>query len=200
MFNLPLLKACVQQQQILEDMVNPPRIVLDRDSLADAVQLYAAYADLLDRTQRRLLFKAGKVNHPETPAIGSLLTALIQGALARGYLLRRAVELGSSINYVPVTSDDPDKKTYELSGPSIPVDRAEDLHKAIRWLEQLLAVHQRDWPQEAVPTPEQALASHKNGESQALAEAFAEIAGLDPSEWGNRVEEIRTKMPNRGGG
>src|SRR5580704_16512491 len=93
MFDVPLLKACMQQQQILEELLKPPTIALDRDSLADAVQFFGGYAEQIDRAQRRLLFTAAKENHPETPAIGNLLTALIQAALARGYLLKQAVGL-----------------------------------------------------------------------------------------------------------
>jgi hypothetical protein len=200
MFDIPLLKACIQQQQILEEMVKSPRAVLDRESLAEAVQFYAAFADQLDRSQRCLLFRAGKVNHPETPAIGELLAAIINAALARGYLLRQAVVMAGKVNYLPAAPEPTESSTYDLKGPSKPIDRADDLDRAIERLEKLHRVHVRDWPREVTPSFDEAIAADKNGETQSLAEACAGISGLEPAEWHKRVEDHRRKAQARSAG
>lgn len=178
MFDQPLIKACVQQQQMLEEVVNPAGPPPDRDALADAVQLLRSHADLLDRTQRRLLFLAGKGTQPDAPATGTLLTSLVQAALARGRLLRRAVER-------PGTA---------------PVDRAADLDAALDRLERLLAAHERLWPWEPVPTADEVLAAARAGEGQDADAAFAEIAGLDAAAWEGRVADYRRSRAAGGAG
>ena len=200
MFDVPLLKACVEQRRVLEELIKPPRIVLDRDSLAEAVLLYALYSEQLDPYPRCLLLKTGKVDHPETPAIGDLISSLIKATLARGYLLKRAVGLAGRVNHVPVPSSDPNTLSYELKGPAIKVDGAEHLDEAIRRLEKLLEVHSRDWPWTQTPTQDEALAAHRNGESETLADAFASISNLDAAAWGRQVEEFRLKKQIQAGG
>jgi hypothetical protein len=200
MFDQPLIKACVQQQQMIEDLVGPQRLALDRDALADAVQLLHAHAGLLDRAQRRLLLAAGKGNHPESPGIGTLLTSLIQAALARGYLLKQAVGLAGRVEHGPAPSDRPDAVENAAHPTTVPVDRASDLDAALARLERLLALHQREWPWEPVPTAEEVLAADRTGGTQPAAEAFAQLAGLDVAAWEERVAEYRRRRARAGGG
>jgi len=200
MFDIPLLQACVQQQKLLEEMVKPPMTTLERDSLAAAVQMFASHVDLLHRTQSNLHFKAGKTNHPETAAIGSMLSALIQAAIARGNLLRTAVEMAGKVNDVPVPTSRPDTAVYEINGHAIPVDRAQDLDKSLSRLANLLDIHERNWPHEPVPNRAEALKADNNSESQPLDVAFAEAAGLDLKDWNSRVEEHRRRKLQPAGG
>lgn len=172
MLEIPLLKACLSQQQALEELIGSPKNGLDRETLADAVQLYASYAMLLDRVQRRLLFRKGMVSDSEVPALGHFLTGLIESAIARGHQLREAMESGDQ---------------------SRPVDRGEDLATGLRRLKQLLDIHLRGWPNEPIPTREEVLAQYERGETQTVTEAFAEIAGLSVEAWERRVEEYRKK-------
>lgn len=166
-FDNHLLQACVQQQQMLEQMVKPPNITLDREALADAVQVFANHADLLERTQRRLLFKAGRVNHPESKAIGSQIASLIEAAIARGNLLNQAGDA------------------------AIGNDRSSQLSKSLQRLEQLGVLHSKTWPQERLPTPDEVAEADRRGETLDLDEAFADMLNLDADSWSDLVAKHR---------
>src|SRR5207244_1333075 len=80
-----------------------------------------------------------------------------------------------------------DDLTRTFAGTDRPIPQADQLPEAIRQVETLKNQALGFWPYSAASVAD-GLAEHARGETENLAEAFANIAGVSKDEWLRRVE------------
>ncbi|MCI0462661.1 MAG: hypothetical protein L0Z62_37405 [Gemmataceae bacterium] len=195
-----LLRMCVEQSLLLEDLLTPGRRVPANPVwLGEAVQAFASFASLLERAQKSLVLRAGSGRLLDAEATGDLLAGLIKSALAHGQVLRKTIELAEHLQHVAAEANDLGWTISHPGNGACEVEGIEELDRALAFLKDLLQVHQTSWPRERVPTRKEAIAAHERGESLDPEEVFADTAQVSREVWRQRVAEHKAKYQSTGG-